>query len=243
MCYNISYLEKRASQYHARYKDVLDKLFSLPPELEFPVYYNVSGFSHPLLPIVKHDGIFLYQWGLIPHWVKDEAKAKEMQKFTLNCVGETAFEKPSFRKSIPAKRCLLGVNGFFEWRDVKKVKYPYFIKLKDENIFSLGCIWENWVDKATGEIHNTFSIVTTSANPLMEKIHNLKKRMPLIINRADEKKWLNPELPTDDVNDLMLPFPENKMTAYTVTRDLNKTRLNPNFPSLLEPVLYPGLED
>ncbi len=82
--------------------------------MELPVYYFVSGFAHPRLPIVKHDGIFLYQWGLIPFWVKDEEVAKLSQQRTLNAVGETVFSKPSFKNSIATKRCLLGVNGFYE---------------------------------------------------------------------------------------------------------------------------------
>lgn len=243
MCYNIVYLEKRAINYYERYKDILPPAFSYSQGQLYNQYFHVSGFEHPLLPIVRYDGIFLYQWGLIPGWVKDDAKAKEMQKMTLNCVGETAFVKPSFRKSISTKRCLLGVNGFYEWRDYNKVKYPYFIKVKDSSIFSLGCIYENWVDKNSGEIHNTFSIITTPANPLMEKIHNIKKRMPLIIDRMHEKDWINPSLSTEAVKNLIVPYDEKKMVAYTVSRSLNDVRLNRNIPEILDEVKYAELAD
>lgn len=54
---------------------------------ESHAYYFVSGFSHPHLPIVKHDGIFSFEWGLIPFWTKDNKAAKDIQNMTLNAVG------------------------------------------------------------------------------------------------------------------------------------------------------------
>src|ERR1041385_4187722 len=161
MCYNVAYMERRAKMLALRYRDVLPREWK-PGDLqeELPLFYFVSGFSHPRLPIVKHDGIFLFEWGLIPFWVKDPQSAKDMQIRTLNAVGETVFDKPSFRKSIVSQRCLLGINGFYEWREVNKAKHPYYIRVKSAEIFSLGCVYESWVDKSTGEIRNTFSILT-----------------------------------------------------------------------------------
>jgi putative SOS response-associated peptidase YedK len=242
MCYNIAYLERRMQKYDERYKDVL------PPDLykrvagaELPSYYFVSGFSHPLLPIVKHDGVFLYEWGLIPAWNKDNNSAGEIQGKTLNAVGETVFEKPSFRKSIKSQRCLLGISGFYEWREFSGKKYPYFIRTKSSDIFSLGCIYENWTDRNTGEIRNTFSVITTPANPMMECIHNLKKRMPLILSVADEKLWVDPELPKVRISGLIKPYNESDMTAYTVSQMVNSARNDRNVPEVMEQVDYPEL--
>jgi len=242
MCYNIAFLERRMQKYDERYKDVL------PPDLnkrlaadQLPLFYFVSGFSHPLLPVVKHDGIELYQWGLIPSWTKDLASAKEMQGRTLNAVGETVFEKPSFRKSIASKRCLLGVSGFYEWREMNKKKYPYLIQTKSNDIFSLGCIYENWVDRGTGEIWNTFSIITTPANPLMESIHNTKKRMPLILSARDEKNWVDPLLSKEKIIELIRPYDESDMKAYTVSQKANSAQNNRNIPEILDKVEYPEL--
>jgi len=197
---------------------------------------------HPLLPVVCSDSIALFSWGLIPGWVKDEKQAKEIRSKTLNAVGETVFEKPSFRNSIRSKRCLLGVSGFFEWRDVAGKKYPYYVQVKGEELFSLGCIHETWLNKTTGELIPTFSILTTPANPLMEKIHNLKKRMPFIIGRSDEKKWVDPDLDADEVKKLITPFDENKMMAYTVSTKINSPRNERNVPEAIEKVNYPELE-
>ncbi len=244
MCYNIAFLEARAAKYEKRYQHIL------PPDwrpeqvqLEFPVYYFVSGFEHPYLPLVTAEGIDAYQWGLIPSWVKTSEQAEDLQNKTLNAVGETAFEKPSFRKSIASKRGLIGINGFYEWRDVKGVKYPYFIMLRKEEIFSLGTLIETWVDKSSGEIHKTFSIITTEANPMLEVIHNLKKRMPLIIDKEMEARWIDPDLTKEEVKSLIKPYDDKKMKAYTVSRSLNKVRTHRNTSDALTPVDYPELEE
>jgi putative SOS response-associated peptidase YedK len=242
MCYNLAFLEKRMQRYDERYKD------ALPPDLnkrvlrdELPLYYFVSGFSHPLLPIVKQDGIFLYEWGLIPVWNKNSISAKDIQGKTLNAVGETIFEKPSFRNAIKSQRCLLGISGFYEWQEFNKAKYPYFIHTKRREIFSLGCIYENWADKTTGEIRNTFSIITTPANPLMEQIHNTKKRMPLILSEEDEKKWVDPSLTEEEISKMIKPYDESDMLAYTISKNANSARNNRNVAEIMDKVEYPEL--
>ena len=106
---------------------------------------------------------------MIPYWTKDTKASNEIRAYTLNAVDESFFEKPSFRSSIPSKRYILGITGFFEWQDVNKSKIPYFIHLPDNEIFSLGCIYNSWTDKITGEIIHSFSIVTSSANSLLER--------------------------------------------------------------------------
>jgi putative SOS response-associated peptidase YedK len=242
MCYSIAFLQLRSAKYIERYKDILPPDWSkekLPPEL--PLCYFLSGFSNPLLPIVKHDGIFLFEWGLIPTWTRDSKGAEEIQSRTLNAVGETVFDKPAFRKSIISQRCLLGVSGFYEWRDFNKSKYPYFIRLKSEEIFSLGCIYESWIAKDTGEVRNTFSILTTPANQLMEKIHNLKKRMPLIISKADEKAWIDPSLSSEQIKYLIKPYHETDMKAHTVSKLVSNARNDRNVPKALDEVSYSEL--
>ena len=210
--------------------------------IDLPVYYFVSGFSHPLLPVISQGGLHICQWGLVPVWTKDTAFADSIRSKTLNAKGETVFEKPSFRGSIVSKRCLLPVSGFFEWREVNKVKVPYFIKLREPDIFSLGCICDSWTDRQTGEVRDTFSIITTAANPLMEKIHNVKKRMPLIIGRDDEAAWVDPGLGAPGIRKLIKPFDEGSMHAYTVSRLVNNPRNERNVSAALEEVAYADLE-
>ena len=243
MCFTVAIVRKgeliTAQEYYSNLPVVKSTGVILP---EIPSFYLVSGFSHPRLAVVREDGVFLHEWGLIPSWVKNEAIADDLRSKTLNAVGETAFEKPSFRKSIAAQRCLLPVSGFYEWREVNGVKYPYYIQLQEQDYFSLGSLYDSWINRETGEIRNTFSIITTPANPLMEKIHNLKKRMPLILSPDDEMKWLDSSLKADSVKELIKPFPDRKMKAYTISREANNARNNRNIPGIMSRVEYEELE-
>lgn len=244
MCYNIAFLEKRQKKYAERYKDLIPSAWNQQLELlQFPQYYFVSGFSHPHLPVITHSGVNLFEWGLIPSWIKDTHSANDIRNKTLNAVGETVFEKPSFRKSIITKRCLLGVSGFYEWREFSGKKYPYFITAGSDELFSLGCIYDSWTDKSTGEIRNTFSILTTAANHLMEQIHITKKRMPLILKRRDEPRWTDPTLSEDEIHALIHPFPAPDMKAFTVGRFINNARNQRNIPESLLPVNYNELPE
>ncbi|MDD5184943.1 MAG: SOS response-associated peptidase [Paludibacter sp.] len=244
MCFTVALVRQgkliTAEEYYAGLPPVKKKGEKIP---ELPYHYLVSGFSQPALAVVKEDGLFLYEWGLIPSWVKDAQTAFDIRSKTLNAVGETAFEKPSYRKSIATQRCLFPVSGFYEWREFKGMKYPYYIQLAEQDYFSLGALYDHWVNPETGEIYNTFSIVTTPANPMMEKIHNLKKRMPLILSDDDRMKWIDPGLKKEDIKSLIKPFPESKMTAFTISRTANNARMNRDYPEIQTKVMYPELEE
>ena len=105
-------------------------------------------------------------------------------------------------------------------------------------MFSFACIYDSWIDESKGERKNTFSILTCPANSLMENIHNKKKRMPVILSIADEKRWLNPSLTKKEINSLIAPYDEKDMIAYTVSKKLNSAKNNRNVPESLEKVEY-----
>ena len=244
MCYYVEYIEKFENYFLNQFGEILDEnTIDAALILEVSTYHFVGGFEHPKFPVVFYQGVGLMEWGLIPNWIKNAVQAKDIRTKTLNAVSETAFEKPSYRDSIKKRRCLLNVTAFFEWRDLGGKKYPYRISLKQQGTFALGCIYDKWVDKETGEIMMTFSVLTTKANDLMEKIHNLKKRMPLIIDRNDFKKWLDPDSNKEEVIQLMQPFPSGKMTAYTIGQYANSTRNNRNIPEISSAVTYPEIDE
>lgn len=237
MCYNVSVKSD---------KKVLEQRFQAKYDAaeETEPLYHVSGFLHPKLPVIRSDNrelIKLSAWGLIPSWVKDEKQAGEMMTMTLNAKSETIFALPSFKNSIRQKRCLVLVDGFYEWRTIKKNKYPHFIYLKNKEPFAFGGIYSDWVNKATGEIINSFSIITTKANPLMEKIHNTKMRMPLILPKETEKDWLNPDLNENQITEMMQPFSESLMEAHTISKLITSRAEKPNQPAVQERFDYPEL--
>ena len=240
MCYNISNSNKNASKLEKIIGPTYQKKLG-PLEAR----YSVSGFLHPDWPIVTADNpkeFQLFNWGLIPKWTPSEELARQFRTNNLNSKSETIFEKRSFSEPIKNQRCLIPVTGFFEWREINKKKYPYHIQLNNEEIFCLGGIYDEWVNKETGELINTFSIVTTEANPLMAKIHNLKLRMPFILPKSNAFDWLSPNLGESDIKEMMKPLNENLMTAHTISKRITSRTENPDSPETLLPYSYPELE-
>ncbi len=229
MCFDISFalkMDRIEIRFDAKFQE---------PELYEPVYH-VSAFNLPSVPVItndKVDTIQMLKWGLIPFWVKDEKSASEIRLKTFNARAETLFEKPSFRESIKNKRCLVIVDGFFEWRDVKGKNYPYYIQMEDKNPFAFAGIWDSWHNKSTDENLDTFSIITTRANPLLEKIHNKKKRMPAILKRGNERQWLNEDLAREDIRLMLEPIDDSLLEAHTVSKLVSmKAKRNTNVPEV-----------
>lgn len=238
MCFHNSQT-KKALELKNRYKVLVDQI------MEYPELYHENGFNHLPRPVItaEHPDAFeLYRWGLIPFWTKTATDAAKIQNQTLNAVSETVFEKPSFRHSIASRRCIIPSTGFFEWMHIGKTTYPHFIRLKSETIFSMAGIYEHWTDKETGQVYRTYAILTCPANPLMEKIHNQKKRMPVILPREIEKEWLNANLNKQELIDFFKPYPEEDMEAFTISRMITKRGVNTNVPEIMNPIHYPELE-
>lgn len=187
--------------------------------------YHVNAFNFPKYPVITtSDEVQVFNWGLIPFWTKNEANADEIRKMTLNARADTIFEKPSFREPIMKKRCIVPSTGYFEWRHEGNKKIPYYIYLKDEPIFSMAGIYDSWLDKETGEEHSTFSIITTDTNPLTDYIHNTKHRMPTILSKENEEKWLNPNLTKQEIATFLHPYEADKMDAYVIENDFIKKK-------------------
>lgn len=242
MCFFYA-LSENAKSLMNRYQLKLDFEFELAPELREPKYY-LSGFDFPRMPVISNtepDRLQAMSWGLIPFWVKSKEQALEIRQNTLNARSETVFSKPSFR-SVRRRRCIVPATGFYEWREFRGRKYPYFIHLKDQEVFSFAGIWDEWTDHNTGEILRTFTIMTTDANPLMATIHNTKKRMPVILPFETETNWLNTNLSDQDIMSFTQPFDQDLMAAHTISRLItSKTELR-NVPAIQKGFEYPELE-
>lgn len=239
MCYNISLVTKDETTLQRALGATYPKKLG-----QLKLWFTASAFTHPQWPVItaNHPHEFqLFDWGLVPKWTPNIELAKQFKVNNLNAKAETIFEKRSFCEPIQSQRCLVPVTGFFEWRELNKKKYPYFIHLTDEDIFCLGGIYDTWVDKDSGEILHTFSVVTTAANPLMAKIHHQKLRMPLILPKHKTKEWLDPHLSEKAILALMTPFDEAFMNAYTIGKRITSKLENPNTPETLVPVHYPEL--
>lgn len=193
---------------------------------------RVSAFSLPDVPVVTSvvpDEISLLTWGLIPFWVKDSYNAAQIRIKTFNARSESIQEKPSFRHTIEKQRCLVLTDGYYEWQHQGKEKIPYFIRLKEDIAMPMAGLYDKWTDRETGEILQTFTIITTAANSMLEKIHNTKKRMPVILSGEAEKVWQDPETSQEKALELLKVFDERYMVAEEVDKELfTKKKHNEN---------------
>ena len=241
MCYDIAYFTKKIEKYEQRFGVKYGETGVVP-------VHHVSGFAHTDIPVVtgrEPDVIQMFTWGLIPFWVKDFAGAAKIQNRTLNARDNTLFEKPSFREAAKKRRCLVIIDGFYDHHWHQGKSYPFFIKLKSDEPFALGGIWETW--KHDGEVRHTVSVVTTDANGIMTYIHNNPKasetpRMPFIVPLDLEEAWLNPEAQPDGLSQLIGPYPDEQLDYYTVPRLRGKAYPG-NVPEMMQPVEYDELND
>lgn len=230
MCFHNS-MSKKAKELAARYGrqlnvvEIADKIIQ--------EQYHVSAFNNPEYPIITADPeLQVYNWGLIPFWVKNDNDAAQIRTKTYNARAESIFQKPSFRPYIRTQRCIVPSTGWFDWRHEAGKKIPYFIYVKNEPIFSMAGIYADWKDPQNGRTLYTFSIITTQANPLMAYIHNTNFRMPVLIHKEEEEKWLYPELKEEEITAFLQPFDESLMDAYIISNDFLKK--NPQDPSIIE---------
>ena len=196
-------------------------------QIEFePTYHRVAQ-SFGLWPIViNEDGykIKLFEWGVIADYMNSPEKIKMYRTSMANARSEKILEdKRSVWNRLRTKRCLVFTTGFFEHHDAGlKKKVPFFIKVKDQELFCFAGLYNYSPipDMETGEMTGTFAIITRAANPLLHKIHNSGpngNRMPLILTQSLAKKWLDPALADNDIAEILAyEFPESGLEAWPV---------------------------
>ncbi|WP_448635402.1 SOS response-associated peptidase [Pedobacter panaciterrae] len=206
------------------------------------------------------------EWGFMPpYWksredaikyrngFKDPVTGKWIQYLTLNAMSEELLlPRKMYRDAALKRRCLVLSTGFYEWQHIfpknkrtgeplkTAVKYPYYIHLKEREYFYMAGIYQPWTDQTTGEHIETFSVVTTEANHLMQQVHNSKKRMPTILNDELAWEWMMGDLSEERITEIAkTQYASNEMDACTVAKDF-LTKLEPATPFVYEDL--PALE-
>lgn len=192
---------------------------SLP---EFSQSYNVAPQTfQPVVRLNRDTGereIALMRWGLVPFWAKDGKAAFA----TINAKHETVATSPSFREAMKHRRCLVPADAFYEWQKLDaKTKQPFAIALKSGEPYGFAGLWERWKDSRTKESLETFTIITTDPNELVEPLHN---RMPVVIEPKDYDRWLAPADPGRLPIDLLRPYPADEMRAWKVDSRVGNVR-------------------
>lgn len=196
----------------------LEERFQAEMLADFKPRYNIAPTQ--LVPVITSDspkGFSFFYWGITPDFGQNKPVAQKL----INARAETIHEKISFKNSFQQRRCLIPADGFYEWKRLgKKTKIPYRFTLREEEIFSFAGIWEEY-ETVTGEVQHTFLILTTTPNEVVEEVH---ERMPVILNREAEKKWLDKYSSDSDLLKLLTPFPAELMLSYTVSPLVNSVQ-------------------
>lgn len=184
---------------------------------------NFNAAPSQALPIITNAApgqIQLVSWGLVPSWSRDPVSGPK----PINARAETLAEKPSFRQLLARRRCLVLADSFYEWQATERGKIPHRILLTSEEPFAFAGLWDEWLDRGTGELHPTFTIITTEPNELMARLHN---RMPVILPGSDaERAWLADDLAPAAHQQLLVPYNTDLMKEYVVTTRVNSPAHN-----------------
>jgi len=188
-----------------------------------------------ILPVILQEDPLHFQpvkWGLIPSWAKDKKIGSKM----INARKETLAEKSTFKTALIQRRCLIPMDGFYEWKiNPKGVKIPYRIGIKNFELYAMAGIYDRWKDEK-GETIISCSIITLASNEFMLPYHD---RMPAIMLKEEERWWLDPLIQkTDELLDLIKAYPDDGMEAYAVSDRVNSVKnkdsdlINPRKESL-----------
>jgi putative SOS response-associated peptidase YedK len=214
-------------------REVLAEWFGVDLEetSQFTPSYNVAPQS--MQPVVRPNRdtgaleFAILRWGLVPFWAKDA----KIGYSTINARAEEVATKPAFREALKKRRCLVPADAFYEWaKHDAKSRQAFAIALKSGEPYAFAGLWESWRPKEKqGEAQKeivpleTFTILTTDANEVLEPIHN---RMPVILDRKDYQRWLEPTSADRLPVDLMRPFAAERMRAWPVSERVGNVRNN-----------------
>lgn len=195
--------------------------FHVEPSVQVQPRYNIAP-TQDVVAVMRNGTTHLdmLRWGLIPAWAKEESVGSRM----INARAETLAEKPSFKRLLTSRRCLIVADGFYEWKQENGGKTPMYITLKDQEPFAFAGLWDAW-KSPEGSVLRTCTIITTAPNALLASIHN---RMPVILPREVQDDWLDPALKeAPALQNLLKSYPTEEMTARPVGRLVN----NPKYDS------------
>lgn len=227
--------------------DVIEKRFNVKADFNWNPNYNISlGTKAPIITSEHPNILQLFTFGLTPFWAK-----KPMYLFNARAEGDRNKEndpnykggneiitKPAFRKPIRSQRCLIIADAFIEGTTKDGLSKPFLVHLSNKvRPFAFAGIYDIWRNPSTSEELFSFSIITSFANDLMQKIPH--HRIPVILNQRDESKWLNINTPLSYITKMLKPYDSSLMNAYPISAKIKSPK--ENNADLIQP-LGPALQ-
>lgn len=192
--------------------------------------WNVAP-TKQVYAVAEHDGerqLGTFDWGLVPFWAKDRKIGARL----INARLETAAEKPAFRDSFSARRCIIPAEGFYEWEPKDRGKLPHYFFSPDRRPLALAGLWSSWKDPDSGDRIRTCTILTTEANDVVEQIHH---RMPVVLSDTTWDPWLDPDVKdAGAIGDLLAASVGPSLVEHAVSTLVN--RVANDVPELIAPL-------
>lgn len=195
--------------------------------------YNIAPTQ--LAPVVRLDSdgtreLTMLRWGLVPAWAQDASRAARL----INARSETVEDKPSYRDAYGARRCLVPADGFYEWRRAGRARFPIHFQRSGALPFAFAGLWESWTSSTHEPPLETFTVLTTQANPLVARVHD---RMPVILTDSAMEGWMSPGATSAELQRLLRPFPADKMESWEVSIRVNAVANDDPLCRALQPSL------
>jgi putative SOS response-associated peptidase YedK len=184
--------------------------------------------AHVVVQRADRRAVVAYRWGLIPHWADSAKVASRM----FNARSESLSRSPAFADALRRKRCIVPVDGFYEWQRIGSRRQPFTIGRADARPLVLAGLWAGWRDPARDLVVRTFTIVTTRPNEQMAGLHD---RMPVVLPESAWDLWLDPELADPgELQGLFEPTDEVALRIEPVADLVNNVRNDG--PDLIRPI-------
>ena len=202
--------------------------FPIGERVEVRRRYNVAPGDDVLAVLRPRDAPepegALLRWGLVPFWASSPG---EVAAKTINARAETVAERPAYRDAFARKRCLIVADGFYEW----SAGTPHWITREDGAPFAFAGLWASWRPRGADDVEplRSCSIVTTAAAGAIRDLHD---RMPVILDPADEARWMDPGTPAEELHEL-LASEDPHLAFRPVSRNVNDARHDA--PDCLDP--------
>lgn len=222
----------------------IEKRFNVVAEDASQYQENTNVSTGQLAPVITNEDpkqLQFYQFGFTPFWAKKQfyvinARSEgdhNKEDDPAYCGAKGIVNKPMFRQSIRSKRCLVVADAFIEGPKKERLSKPYLVYQRNgERPFAFAGIWDEWVNKETGEIVKSFAIITSVSNSVTQAIEH--HRSPVILPAEAEQLWLDQQLPLGEVTSLLEPYPGEELNAYPISVDI-KNPMN-NGLDLLKPI-------
>lgn len=199
--------------------DDIIETFSIENNLiDYTARFNIAP-SQTVAVISNAEGTRVldgYRWGLVPRWAKDIKIGYSM----INARAETVESKPAFRNLLSRNRIILVADGFYEWKTEGKEKQPYRFQVDSGRVYGFAGLFDEWKDP-NGKLIRSCTIITTTANALVQPIHN---RMPVILQPESVAPWLDSSTDRKQVLELLKPYPAESMFKYPVSKKVGNVK-------------------